>query len=206
VDVIECDVHLTDDGALAVIHDHLLERTTDGKGLVRDYTMAELKQLDAGSWKNERFRGERIPSLEEVLELARGKVAVAVEVKNLPLPYEGIERALARSIESSGMKDDVIVISFDHRSVRAMGELVPGLLLGVLDAARPVDPIRVMEDAGAAVFCPHWAAIDPATAQEIHAAGKRIAVWTVDDPFAMAWTKSLPADAVYTNRPRDIKP
>src|SRR5919206_925556 len=78
VDVIECDVHRAEDGGLAVIHDHLLDRTTDGSGLVRDQTMAELKRFDAGSWKDARFAGERIPSLEEVLEVARGKAGVAV--------------------------------------------------------------------------------------------------------------------------------
>src|SRR5205807_1876945 len=76
VDVIELDVHRSEDGGLAVIHDHLLDRTTDGSGLVRDYTMAELKRLDAGSWKDPRFKGERIPSLDEVLALAKGQVGV----------------------------------------------------------------------------------------------------------------------------------
>src|SRR5438309_2403593 len=61
VDLIECDVHLTEDGALPVIHDHLLDRTSNGSGLVRDLTMAELKALDAGSWKDPQFKEERIP-------------------------------------------------------------------------------------------------------------------------------------------------
>jgi glycerophosphoryl diester phosphodiesterase len=206
VDVIECDVHLTEDGALAVIHDHLLERTTNGHGLVRDHRMAELKTLDAGSWKDARFHGERIPTLEEVLELAHGRVGVAVEIKNLPLPYPGIERVLATCLERAGMTDDSVVISFDHRSVKQFRQEAPDVLTGVLDAARPVDPLRVMSDAGAEVFCPHWGAIDPETAREIHAAGKFVGVWTVDDPVALAWTRSLPADAVYTNKPRLIRP
>jgi len=67
VDVIECDVHLSDDRQLAVIHDHLIDRTTNGSGLVRDYTLAELKGFDAGTWKDARFAGETIPSLAEVL-------------------------------------------------------------------------------------------------------------------------------------------
>ena len=206
VDVIECDVHLTADGALAVIHDHLLERTTNGHGLVRDHRMAELKTLDAGSWKDPRFHGERIPSLDEVLEVARGRVGVAIEIKNLPLPYPGIERVLADCLKQAGMADDVVVISFDHRSVRQFKQEAPEVLTGILDAARPVDPLRMMADAEAEVFCPHWGAIDPETAQEVHAGGKFIGVWTVDDPVALAWTRSLPADAVYTNKPRLVRP
>jgi glycerophosphoryl diester phosphodiesterase len=205
VDVIECDVHLSADGALPVIHDHLVDRTTSGRGLVRDQTMAELKALDAGSWKDPRFAGERVPTLSEVLALARGRAGVAIEIKNLPLSYRGIERAVVAAVGEANMVDQVIVIAFDHRSVRRIRELDAGLLTGVLEASRPVDPLRLMADAGAEVFCPHWGAIDPETAEELHAAGKLIGVWTVDDPVSLAWSKALPANAIYTNRPREIR-
>ncbi|HYM51468.1 MAG TPA: glycerophosphodiester phosphodiesterase family protein [Candidatus Limnocylindrales bacterium] len=205
VDVIECDVHLSADGGLPVIHDHLLDRTTNGSGLIRDQTMAELKSLDAGSWKGPQFAGERIPDLSEVLALARGRAGVAVEIKNLPLVYPGIERAVVDALEQADMVEDVIVIAFDHRALVRIRELNPKVLTGVLEASRPVNPLRVMADAGADVFCPHWGAIDPETAAELHAAGKLIGVWTVDDPVALAWSRALPANAIYTNRPRDIR-
>src|SRR5438552_15213509 len=108
VDVIELDVHRSEDGGLPVIHDHLLDRTTDGSGLVRDHTMAELKRFDAGSWKDPGFAGERIPSLDEVLALARGQVGVAIEIKNLPLPYAGIEEAVVRAAKGAGITHDVV--------------------------------------------------------------------------------------------------
>jgi glycerophosphoryl diester phosphodiesterase len=206
VDVIECDVHLTEDGGLPVIHDHLLDRTTNGSGLVRDQTMVELKALDAGGWKGPQFKGERVPTLEEVLDLARGRVGVAIEIKNLPLPYPGIEQAVVRSIRAAAMEGQVIVISFDHRSVKRVRDLEPRILAGVLVASRPVDPLRVMADAGADVYCPHWATIEPDTAKELHDAGKLIGVWTIDDPVALAWSSALPANAIYTNKPRVIRP
>ena len=206
VDVIECDVHLSEDGGLPVIRDHLLDRTTNGSGLVRDQTMAELKRLDAGSWKEPRFAGERIPSIGEVLDLARGKVGVAIEIKNLPLPYAGIEEAVVSAVKNADMVADVVVISFDHRCLKRIGEMEPEILTGVLEASRPVDVLRVMDDAQADVFCPHWASIEPETAAELHAAGKLIGVWTVDDPFALTWSKALPANAIYTNKPRTIRP
>jgi glycerophosphoryl diester phosphodiesterase len=206
VDIIECDVHRSEDGALPVIHDHLVDRTTNGSGLVRDFSMAELKRFDAGSWKDPRFAGERIPSLDEVLEVAKGRVGVAIEIKNLPLPYPGIEEAVVAAVKNAGMVYDVVVISFDHRSVKRIGELEPEVTTGILEASRPVDVLRVMDDADADVFCPHWAAIEPDTAAEIHGAGKLIGVWTVDDAFSLAWSKALPANAIYTNRPRDIRP
>src|SRR5438132_3836797 len=80
VDVIELDVHRSEDGGLPVIHDHLLDRTTNGSGLVRDHTMAELKRFDAGRWKDPRSEGERITSLEDVLVLATNQVGGAFEV------------------------------------------------------------------------------------------------------------------------------
>lgn len=206
VDVIECDIHRSEDGGLPVIHDHLLDRTTDGSGMVRDYTLAELKRFDAGSWKDPRFLGERIPSLDEVLAVAKGKVGVAIEVKNLPLPYAGIEDALVKAIKDAEMVDDVVVISFDHRSIKRIAELEPKILTGVLEASRPVDILRIMDDAEADVFCPHWASIEPETAAELHAAGKLIGVWTVDDVFSLTWSKALPANAIYTNKPREIRP
>src|SRR2546421_10465444 len=100
VDLIELDVHLSEDGDLPVIHDHLLDRTTNGSGLVRDHTMEDLKRFDAGSWKDPRFKGERIPSLDEVQAVAKGNVGVAIEIKNLPLPYAGIEAAVVRAVRN----------------------------------------------------------------------------------------------------------
>lgn len=205
VDVLECDVHLTADGQPVVIHDHLLDRTTSGRGLVRDLTLAEIKRLDAGSWKSPAFSGERVPTLSEVLELARGRVGVAIEIKNLPLLYPGIEQAVLDTVTAAGMLGDVVVIAFDHRSLRRLRELSPDILTGALEASRPVDVLGLLEDAGADVFCPYWAAIDLETAGELHDAGKLIGVWTVDDPIALAWTQALPANALYTNKPRTIR-
>src|SRR2546426_4515999 len=206
VDLIECDVHRSEDGGLPVIHDHLLDRTTNGSGLVRDQTMAQLKRFDAGSWKDARFTDERIPLIDEVLALAKGNVGVAIEIKNLPLPYPGIEELVVEAVRSAEMMRDVVVISFDHRCIKRIGELEPEILTGILEASRPVDILRVMDDADADVFCPHWASIEPQTAAELRAAGKIIGVWVVDDAFSLAWSKALPANAIYTNKPREIRP
>src|SRR2546422_3020051 len=169
VDVIELDVHRSEDGGLPVIHDHLLDRTTDGSGLVRDYTMAELKRFDAGSWKDPRFKGERIPSLDDVLAVAKGRVGVAIEIKNLPLPYAGIEEAVVRAVQDAGMTQDVVVISFDHRSVQRISEIYPEILTGVLEASRPVDILRVMDDAVSFIFSPPSASFAPEPAAALPA-------------------------------------
>jgi glycerophosphoryl diester phosphodiesterase len=198
VDVIECDVHLTSDGRLAVIHDHTLERTTDGAGPVGARSMAELKRLDAGG-------GERIPELVEVLDLARGKVGVAVEVKSLPVNYPGIEEKLVEALRRGQMSTDSAAISFDHRVVRRVRELDHDIVGGVLVAGRPLMLPELLRWAHADVYSPHWSFVDSETVAEVHGAGAVIGVWTVDDAEILDRSRGLGVDAIYTNRPRELK-
>ena len=197
VQVIECDVHLTRDGRLAVIHDHTLDRTTNGKGPVGARTMAELKQLDAGD-------GQQIPELVEVLELARGQAGVAVEVKSLPVKYPGIEEKLVESLRAAGMAGDSAAISFDHRVVKRVRELDRDVVGGVLVAGRPLMLPELLRWADAEVYSPHWSFVDSETVAEVHAAGAVVGVWTVDDEETLSRCQGLGVDAVYTNRPRRL--
>lgn len=199
VDLVECDVHLSSDGRLVVIHDHTVDRTTNGRGPVRDLTGAELAALDAGG-------GERVPFLEEVLDLAAGRAHVAVELKQAPLPYPGLEEALLGLLREAEMVGQCAVISFSHPSAKLVKELEPGLVTGILDVGRPVDPVAMLEAAGADIFASHWTGCDPAMAEAIHDAGRSVALWVVDEPFSAAWTRACGPDAVFTNRPREIAP
>ena len=199
VDMIECDVHLSADGELVIIHDHTLERTTDGAGLVAQRTLAELRRLDAGG-------GERLPVLAEVCELARGRVGLCIETKQIPIPYAGLEEKLIACLGALGMLDQTAVISFDHRAVRRLKELEPRLAAGVIEGARPIDPAGLMRGADADIYSPHWGAMDPELVEEIHAAGGVVGVWTVDDAAAVAWCQACRPDSVFTNRPREILP
>jgi glycerophosphoryl diester phosphodiesterase len=198
VEVIECDVHLTRDGRLAVIHDHTLERTTNGKGEVGLRTMAELQELDAGG-------GQRIPELAEVLELAHGTVGVAVEVKSLPVRYPGIEEKLVDALRNADMARDSAVISFDHRVVRRVRELSQDVVGGVLVAGRPLLLEEMLRWADAEVYSPHWSFVDSETVAEVHRAGAVIGVWTVDDKQTLERCLGLGVDAVYTNRPGRLR-
>jgi glycerophosphoryl diester phosphodiesterase len=200
VDLIECDVHLSSDGELVVIHDHTLERTTDGAGLVRQHTLAELRELDAG-------RGERLPVLAEVCELAReGAVGLCIETKQIPIPYPGLEEKLAAELREMDMLDQTAVISFHHGSVRRLKELEPRLSTGVLEGARPLDPVGLMRIARADLYAPHYGAMDAELVEEVHQAGGAVGVWTVDDAAGIAWCKVCRPDSVFTNRPREVLP
>ena len=196
-DLIECDVHLSSDGRLVVIHDHTLDRTTNGTGLVRDLTAAELRKLDAG-------QGERIPLLQEVIELAIGKVGLVIEIKQIPIQYPGLEEKLLNMLRQLGAVSECAVVSFHHPSIHELRTLEPNLQLGILEGARPMHPARLMREAGADVYSPHWGAIDPHLVKEIHHAGGAVAVWPVDDAAGVAWCKLCQPDALFSNRPVEV--
>ncbi len=196
-DLIECDVHLSSDGRLVVIHDHTLERTTNGKGLVRDHSAAELRKLDAGE-------GERIPLLQEVVELALGKVGLVIEIKQLPALYPGLEEKLLNMLRQLGAVSECAVVSFNHAAIHELRKMEPALQLGILEGARPMQPARMLREAGADVYSPHWGAADPQVVQEVHAAGGAVAVWPVDDETAVAWCKWCKPDSIFSNRPKEI--
>ena len=198
-DLIECDVHLSSDGRLVVIHDHTLERTTNGTGMVRDHTAAELRRFDAG-------QGEHIPLLQEVIELAIGKVGLVIEIKQVPIQYPGLEEKLVNMLRQLGAVAECAVVSFHHPSIRLLRDLEPKLQLGVLEGARPIDPARLMREAGADVFSPHWGAMDPQLVKDIHSAGGAVGVWTVDDEAAIAWCHYCRPDSIFTNRPAEVGP
>jgi hypothetical protein len=131
---IELDVQLTRDGDLVVIHDERIDRTTDGSGFVRDFTLKELKTFHIHKGEEE---AERIPTLKEVLELLEEKMKrgllLNIELKNSVCPYPGMEEKTYRLVESFGLNDRVVYSSFYARSLQTMHDIDPGLSLGVLD-------------------------------------------------------------------------
>ncbi len=198
-DMVECDVHLTADGELAVIHDHLLERTTDGTGLVGAHTLAELRELDAG-------KGQKIPLLEEVFDLVRGRVGLVIETKQNPVPYPGLEEKLTAVLREHQMVEHVNVISFHHLCIRHLKEVAPELALGIIDASRPIDAVGMMRAAGADLFSCYFGTLDPQMVEEIRAADGAVGVWTVDDQLSLMWARACHPDSVFTNRPAEIGP
>ena len=196
-DLIECDVHLSADGRLVVIHDHTLDRTTNGSGLVRDLTATELRKLDAGD-------GEKIPLLQEVIELALGKVGLVIEIKQVPPLYPGLEDKLLNMLRQLGAVPECAVVSFNHQAIHQLRKMEPSLQLGILEGARPMHPAKMLRESGADVYSPHWGATDPQLVQEVHGAGGAVGVWPVDDDNAVAWCKYCKPDSVFTNRPKEV--
>ena len=200
-DVVELDVHLSRDGTVVVIHDERLERTTDGRGLVQEHSLAELRRLDAGTWFDPRFAGQRIPTLDEVLEWAAGRTPLAIEIKNGPLFYEGIEARIVELLERHRMRERALVISFDHHALGRLRALDPSVATGVLYFGRPLDPVLLAGAVGAQVLEPHWSFV---TAQDVtlaHAAGLRVSAWATSDPRVLAGLVETGVDGIATDHP-----
>lgn len=200
-DAIELDVQLSADGGLVVIHDPTVDRTTDGSGYVRDLTLAEIKKLDAGAWYGPEFAGERVPTLDEVLAWAREKINLAIEIKNGPVFYPGIEKKIVGALEVHGMEDAAIVISFDHRSVRRVKELRPEIATGILYVACPVDVVSIARAARADAIHPQANYLTAEAVEEAHGAGLAVSTWVVNEPSQMRELADMGVDSVGTNYP-----
>jgi glycerophosphoryl diester phosphodiesterase len=195
-DWIELDVHFSRDGHLMVIHDETLDRTTNGHGLVRDHTLAELRQLDAGD-------SQQIPTLDEVLDWARQRnTVVDIEIKNAPLQYDGIEAAVADALRNHHMLDQAIVISFDHASVKRTRALDASIATGVLFACRPTDAgAALARAADADAVLPHWAYVTAEDVRALHDQGLAVAPWATSDPRILMKLIADGVDAIGTNHP-----
>ncbi|PWG00996.1 glycerophosphodiester phosphodiesterase [Levilactobacillus bambusae] len=127
-DGIETDVHLSMDGHLIVIHDEKVDRTTDGSGYVKDLTLAQIKALDAGSWYSKRYRGTRVPTLAEVVQLLIDNHFTGIfnlELKTNKIHYDGIEQLVGDFFKRTPVPFRLVFSSFNKKSVLTMHALMP---------------------------------------------------------------------------------
>ncbi len=205
-DAIELDVNLSKDGELMVIHDPVLQRTTNGRGLVCEHTAAEIQQLDAGSWFDPSFSMCRVPTLRDVLTWAKGRTKVAIEIKNGPVFYPNIEKILVALLDELQMRDQVMAISFDHIVLGQLKELAPDVATGVIYASRVPDPVAMARAVNADLLMPYWAMLTKEEVEMGHAADLFVSPWggaEQDYKHLLA----LGVDAVgadYPDRPRQF--
>jgi len=206
-DMIELDVHLTRDNEVVVIHDDTLERTTNGKGNVAEKPLAELMRLDAGAWFNPRFAGERIPTLAEVLEVARNRIRINIELKkgkNFPYTMEELADRTLAAVEKAGMSDQVLFSSFDPAAIdriRAKNPLNPIALIVDKPWEKPEDP-------GGGTHYPtlncRTTVLNEENIRRAHNGGIRVHVWTVNTKEAMEKFIALGVDGIITNHPDSL--
>ena len=206
-DAVECDVHCTKDGQVVVLHDYTLDRTTDVKGAVDQMTLDEVRKADAGSWFGSRFSGERIPTLGEVLELAKGKAVTAIEVK----PHN-ITGKVVKEIENIAAEDEVVLQSFHPRVVadsQGFNPQIPRALLvggrnGVKKFPGILNLIREAAKTGAGALNLSSKLITPELVRECHRRGISAWTWTVDEEAEMRALAAMGIDAITTNYPKRL--
>jgi glycerophosphoryl diester phosphodiesterase len=189
VDFVECDVHLTTDGQLAVIHDDTVDRTTDGHGPVSGFSMEELRRLDAG-------QGERIPTLEQVLAVTRDRVRVLIELKGA-----GVEAAAVATVNAVGLGDQVILTSFHLERIRKARDLDPGLTTGAIFSQPPPDACAQATAAGATTMGVHHRNLTADLLREAQAAGFIVRAWNPDTEPEIEAMVDLGVDGIGSNRP-----
>jgi len=195
-DGIELDVHLSRDGVPVVIHDETLERTSDGRGAVRDLTLAELRRLDAGSWFGAAFTGERIPALAEVFAWAGSRLRINAEIKDAAAGRKVLE------LLQGYPQVRVLVSSFDHRLLARMRQDAPRLPLGFLcDTLFWHRALARAVAAGAESFHPRVDRTSRQLVQACRRKGLRVYPWTVDSPGQALRLVRLRVDGLFTNHP-----
>jgi len=209
-DAIEVDVQQTSDGKIIIIHDDTLDRTTNGTGKVAEKSYKELQSLDAGSWFNPKFFGERIPLLQDFFELIYKKVHAIIEVKYGSSVYPDIEKNVIALIQSYKLMDSVIVSSSRITVLQTFYSLLPALKLGKVLTPKEhwrslflLNPISTKQDLTAIIkeIHPHWSFIDAEFMEWARLAGMTVCPWTINTIIKAKAVAERGVQGVITNYP-----
>jgi glycerophosphoryl diester phosphodiesterase len=188
LDVIELDLHLSKDGALVVMHDDEVDRTTDGSGPIADKTLAELRALDAG-------RGERVPVFEEVLEAVR--TPLQAEIKDV-----AAARALAAVMHDRDLVGRVEVSSFHDDAIAEITRLVPGVRTALIASRYGTDVVERAVAVGAATVCLNIRRLTLEVVEHARGSGLRIIGWVVNTQDHLRLVRALELDGATTDFPQ----
>jgi len=198
----EIDVQLSSDGYPVVIHDERVDRTSNGKGWVKDMTLCELKSLDFGSWFSPEFEGQQIPTLEEVLHLLSGWEGILnIEIKSGPVFYPGIEGIVLEQVRKHQVSECIIISSFNHYSLVEVKRMDPGIKTGVLYMSGLYEPWEYARRLGASAIHPSFYNIVPEILKGCRENGIDVNTFTVDQPEHIKNAALLGVDGIITNVP-----
>jgi glycerophosphoryl diester phosphodiesterase len=199
-DMCELDVRMTRDGEIVVIHDATVNRTTGGRGTVSAMDLAALKRLDAGARFGARFRGERIPTLDEVAAALGGRCGMDVELK-----AAGLERSVCAILRRREVADSAVVSSFDWDQLRIVSETEPGIRLALLASEEPSAMLEAAAAMRAFAVAPRFNLVSRELCAEAHRRGLKVLTWTVDRRGAMRRFIAASVDGIMTNHPERLR-
>lgn len=199
---IEIDVHKSKDGHLIVCHDEKVDRTTNGIGYIKDLTLKEIKKLDAGSWFDNKFRGEKIPLLNEVLEFVKDRnIFLNIEIKNGPIFYEGIEHDIVKAVRAYDLIENTIISSFNHFSLAHIKNIDKRFKTGILYIAGMIDPWEYATKIGASYIHPLYLTINEEIVSKSQNNGIKVNVFTVNREEDAKLMKLFKVDGIITDCP-----
>ncbi|MEA3434709.1 MAG: glycerophosphodiester phosphodiesterase [Campylobacterota bacterium] len=195
-DWVEIDVQETKDGKIVVIHDSDFMKISNVPTKVWDGTLAELRQIDIGSWFDPKFASERIPTLEEVLLAAKGKAKVLIELKYYGHD-EQLEQRVIDIVEKTGMSQNIALMSLKPEGIKKVRALRPKLETGIL-LSKAIGDISKMDVDFLAI---NMGIMQTNFVRRAHKVGKKVYIWTANDPVSMTSMISLGVDGVITDEP-----
>jgi glycerophosphoryl diester phosphodiesterase len=197
---IETDLQLSRDARFVAIHDATVNRTTNGHGAVHDMALADLRKLDAGSWFGSEFAGERIPTLEEILEFSKkNDVVFYLEIK--PGAAWGGEHALIGALRETGEIPRVVVISFDAAIVLNLRKIEPTLMTGLLYDGQIENPLDKAVEIGARQVAVRGDLVTPALIARAKKKDLQVVCWTVNHPAHMRMLAAAGVDGIMSDYP-----
>jgi glycerophosphoryl diester phosphodiesterase len=188
VDAVELDVRRAREGEVVVIHDAKVDKTTNGKGLVSDLTVNEIKQLVTD-------KGERIPTLDEALDFLDKKVRILIELKET-----GLEEKVLGLIHGKGLEKNVIIVSFQEETLRKVRELDNEVDTGLI-YVRHRDPIKAALDLGAKYLLSLYRFTHTANVKKAHENGLKVIVWTINKQEEVLEYVKKGVDGIASDRP-----
>ncbi len=215
-DALELDVHLTADELVVVMHDATVDRTTTGTGALAEMTYATVATLDAGSWFGPAFANERVPTLDQVLDLVDGERTVLVELK---WPQQGIYTNLVARVVDIIRKHKaeswVIVQSFEYEYLRELHTLAPDITFyQLVYGYRSFPPVyrdrtlhlgRFPAIEGASGLAIYYKFLSPQVIKKYHAMGRKVVTWTVNDPGDIRRVANLGVDGIISDNPGVVR-
>jgi glycerophosphoryl diester phosphodiesterase len=197
---IETDLQVTRDSCFVALHDDTLDRTTNGRGPVHRHTLVEVRELDAGSWYGPQFTGQRIPTLEEILQFTREKdVVFYLEMKARGV--WGLEHSLIASLRASGVAARTVLLSFDPATLAAVRHIEATLMTGLLCDQPSGDVVARAVRAGARQLAPRADLVSPALIAEARSADLQVVTWTVNEPRHIRALVSMGVDGIMSDYP-----
>jgi glycerophosphoryl diester phosphodiesterase len=197
---VETDLQLSRDARFVAIHDATVNRTTNGQGAVHDLTLADLRKLDAGSWFGSEFAGERIPTLEEILDFAK-KHDVVFYLELKPFGSWGGEHALISALRESGEIARSVVISFDPGILAAIRKIEPTLMTGLLFDGQITEPLEKAQEIGARQVAVRGDLVTPRLLKEARSRDLQVVCWTVNHPAHMRLLVEAGVDGLISDYP-----